>query len=450
MRRHWTRLLDEATRIDLGDPEVEHAIAGARVVLLACSELRGGEWLPLGGPLHYRDTWLRDAARSIQGLALWGHTREARDQARGMLAYQWPHGAFLSQRGQLDGTGQALWIMDQAVMRPAPDDSVGRFAAAALEAWRWLERQRAMGRELGTPFGSMMPFGDPNDNELVRAQIVGNDAWAIAGYRATARLLRASGQTAAAEEVERSMALYRDEFERALERTGHPDVPPSWQIAGHDWGNLTAGYPCQVLPPGHPRLAAMADRVWAYSGGAGLVTYFAQDSIHYYLGAELATWALLAGRVAQADSVLGAMLHWRSASGGAGELFTRGGDYGKNFPPHATSAGALLSLLRNSLVFDDGDTLKLTLGARAAWWRGARVERAPTRFGLLDLEFRRAGDVAEWRWTPVRAWTTLTLPPGARLAGMPPPPLLPGAADREVLAPPGTRNARVTLAAAGN
>ena len=103
--------------------------------------------------------------------------------------------------------------------------------------------------------------------------------------------------------------------------------------------------------------------------------------------------------------------------------------------------------MRNCLVFDEGDTLRLTLGARTSWWRGARLARAPTRWGNLDLEFRQEGAAAEWRWTPVPVWSVLTLPPGARMSGAPAPPLKAGASDGEVVAPPGTRSARVTLAA---
>jgi hypothetical protein len=446
-RRFWTDELARGTGFDLRDAEVERALRAATVVLLSCRERRGSRWVPIGGPFQYRDVWLRDGARAIRALAVCGQTRAARELAEGFLEFEWPQGAFVSQRGQLDGTGQALWAFEQAWLRPAPDDSVARFAAAALRAVRWCEWQRGLGSRAGWPFGVMLPFGEPRDAELTRAQLTGNDAWALAGYRATERLLRAAGRDSEAAEVGAATGRYRADFARALERSGHADLPPSWQRVGRDWGNLSVAYPCGALPPGHPRCAALARRIWAASGGAGLTWYGHRDSLHYYLGADLGTWALLVGRRAQADSVLDALLLWRDACGGAGEIFTRGAhDFGRNLPPHATAAAVLIDLARNALLFDDGDTLQLTLGARERWWSGGRVTRAPTRWGLVDLEFARNGSEASWRWTPVLAWTALTLPPGSRLARDPAPPLVAARGGVTVLAPPGTSSVRVALA----
>jgi len=446
-RREWKEALDRGTHFELGDPEVERALDAARVMLLSCRERRGAGWVPIGGPFHYRDVWLRDGARLIAALAVAGHTREARELAEGFMQFRWPQGAFLSQRGQPDGTGEALWTFEQAVLRPAPSESLSRYVAAARQAWQWYEWQRNFGRQAGWALGPLMPYAEPRDAELVRAQLVGTDAWALAGYRATARLMRAAGLEAEAAAVDRSRASYAADFEAALGRTGSRDIPPSWQEVGRDWGNLAVGWPCAALPADHPRLAALARRAWAEAGGAGLVTYGHRDSLHGYVGADLGTWALLAGRRAQADSVLAALLHWRNASGAAAELFSRAGDFGRNLPPHPTSAAALVALVRNALLFDDGDTLALTLGARERWWRGTRVTRAPTRWGLIDLEFHRDGDAASWRWTPVPVWTALTLPPGTFLAGDPPAPLTRGSTT-VVLAPPGTREARVAVRAA--
>ena len=450
VRDYWNQEVDSGARFTLGDSTVERALNAAKVVLLACRERRGTDWVPVGGPFHYRDVWLRDGARVVQALSVSGHTRVARELAGGLALLQWPQGAFLSQRGQLDGTGQALWAFAQAYLRPAPGDSLARFADAAEQAWQWCEWQRDLGRRSGWPFGTLMPFGDPRDGERARAQLVGNDAWTLAGYAATVRLLAAAGRQSAADRVAATWRLYQADFERALARSASADIPPAWQPGGRDWGNLNVAYPCAALPAADRRCAALAERQWALAGGAGLVTYGGADSLHYYLGVDLATWALLAGRRAQADSVLEEMLLWRNASGGAGEIFHKNGDYGSNLPPHATSAAALVTLVRNALVYDEGDTLRLTLGARRAWWRNGSVGGVPTYWGRLDVSFREEEGVASWEWTPVPVWTQLTLPPDTRLAAAPEPPLVRGANPTQVLAPPGHGAARLRIAPSGS
>jgi hypothetical protein len=445
-RSYWRREAGRGAAFEVPDPEVRSAVLAARVLLLAARERRDVDWVPLGGPFHYRDVWVRDGARATEALAVSGYTRESRELALGLLRFQTPAGTFVSQAGQLDGTGQMLWALEQTMLRPSPAPAVRELAAIATRAWRAVERQRTHDRmHQGSWIRGMLPQTDPHDAELVRAQLVGNDAWALAGYRATERLLRAGGESSAADRVERSHREYLAAFHTALRHTGSPDIPPSWQGIGIDWGNLNVGYPCEVLDARDPRLASLARRYWAPMGGPGIGYYSNPDMLHTYVAADLGTVAMLAGDREAADRILDATLRWRTASGGAAECFLGSKrDFGKNFPPHATAAAALLSLVRNALVFDDGDTLALALGARASWWSGTTVRGAPTRWGRLDLRFARAGGVATWKWTSVPVWTLLTLPPGTR-AGSVAAPLRPGPRPDQVLAPPRSTNARVAL-----
>jgi hypothetical protein len=143
--------------------------------------------------------------------------------------------------------------------------------------------------------------------------------------------------------------------------------------------------------------------------------------------------------------VRAALLEWRNGNGAGAEIFSRAHrEFGLNLPPHPTSAAALITMIRDALIFDDGDTLLLTLAPGDPWWSGSRVSRAPTRWGVLDLSFQRAQDRAHWSWTPVPVWTRLRVPPGTRLAAAPAPPLAAQGAHF-VLAPPGTGSAEVAL-----
>jgi hypothetical protein len=157
--------------------------------------------------------------------------------------------------------------------------------------------------------------------------------------------------------------------------------------------------------------------------------------------------ALLLGRPDLWRASLSASLASRTGTGGAPELFCRSTrSFGWNLPPHATSAAALLVQLRQGLVFDAlGDTLRLTLGTLPAWWRsGARLERAPTRWGDVDLSFAREGDRVVWQWTPVAVWTEVSLPPGAHATGTPSAGRIKDAT--RILVPPGQRRLEVACA----
>src|SRR5258706_8771510 len=106
------------------------------------------------------------------------------------------------------------------------------------QALHWFELQRMLTRQLELRYPGLLPYADPRDNELVRAQMVGNDAWAIAGCRATAALARVAGDVALARSADSAATDYGTDFGAALARSGSRDVPPSWQGVGRDWGNL--------------------------------------------------------------------------------------------------------------------------------------------------------------------------------------------------------------------
>jgi hypothetical protein len=443
--KSWRRLYTASSELDVHDPLLEQAVEQAVFVLRGCTERSSAGVVPIGNPFQYRDTWIRDAARQITALSQWGMVDTGIDLAASLLAFKLPDGGFMSQRGQLDGTGQLLWALDQsfdrATVRSVPDSIVD----AVLGAWRWCERERGLIRGLAPHFAGLMPPADPRDNELLQGYLVGTDLWTLAGYRSAEALLRRAGRRGEAEEIRVSLREYERAVRTRVATLDQPDVPPAWSGGpARDWGNLSAVYPCGVLEPLDPRAERLAKRIWGLRGKAGLAVSGSADSLHSYSGADLATWALLADQPASWDSVLSEMMVWRTGTGGAPEIFSRSSrDFGANLPPHATAAAALLTTLRNGFVFDDpGDSLRLTLGTRPAWWsRAGHLKRAPTRWGKIDLSFELAGREARWKWTPVPVWTILRVPPGMRVTSTSDP--LRRRDDHTVLAPPGTPRAAV-------
>jgi hypothetical protein len=401
-RATWRERLSQASPLATPDSLVNAAYRAALVTLWLCQERAGQEWAPIGNPFQYRDVWIRDGARVVRALAVAGCTDLARSDAWTLTRFQLPSGVLISQHGQLDGTGQALWALAQAATLPPSRESAAHALPVVRRALEWIEVQRMLTRQLATRFAGLLPYGDPRDNELTRAQLVGNDAWGIAGCRAAATLARLGDDPRLARTADSLADDYLAAFRAALARCGSRDVPPSWQGPGRDWGNLATGYPTRVLAPDDPRLAALARRVWSRAGGPGLASHAPLDSLHSYVASDLAQWSLLADRPADARAYLDAMVAHSSSTFGQAEVFARKDQaFGANLPPHATAAAVLVDLVRNMIVCDTRDTLEIALGGEPRWWRGTRFERAVTRFGVMDVALESpAPDRRRARWSP--------------------------------------------------
>jgi len=261
---------------------------------------------------------------------------------------------------------------------------------------------------------------------------------------------RGAGNEDVAGRAEAEARDYRATFAAALARTRHPDVAPSWQGVGRDWGNTSVGYPTRALALDDPRLERLARRMFAHGGGSGLTCYGADDSLHTYNGADLAQWALLTGRPGMARAWLAGILAHSSSTLGQAEIFdVRTGGFGPNLPPHATAAACLVDLLRNMMVSDLGDTLEIGLGADTTWWRGSRLSRVPTRFGATSIRLDRPeAGVLRARLDPVEAPACVVMPPGVIATRA----LSPGAHVRDgrhVDIPPRTAEVRIAVATRG-
>ena len=387
-RRYWdARGRARRPRSASAIPRSSARSAPREVTLLSLRERRGPHWVPIGESLPVpRRLAAGRGARDPRARGSWATRARragcARASRAAVAAGRVPEPARTARRHRPGAVGVRA----------------GAAAARARRFRRPLRRRRrarlALGRvaaRSGPPVGlgvrrACCPTGIRATRELVRAQLVGQRRLGARGI--PRRGAAAARPPAARRRPRRSNALARALSRRlpagARAHAARRDVPPSWQGAGRDWGNLAVVHPMRRrCRAGDPRVRALARRVWAAAGGAG-----ARDLRHARLRCST-TWRRprhlgaargRAGGGGQRARGHAALAHARAAA--RAELFSRSSrEFGVNLPPHGTSAAALANLLRDALVFDDGDTLRLTLGARARWWNGARVQRAPTRWG---------------------------------------------------------------------
>ena len=376
-------------------------------------------WEQMPNRLQYRAFWVRDAAIETQALDLAGLHIAAAQNLAFIDAFQQPGGLFISQAGQYDEWGQALWALAQhAELAGEPAYAaaqVGRMGAAI----DWLSTDTA-----ADPLG-LLPASNPHDNELAYGHITGDDLWAAAGLRSAI-----AAATLAGNSVDAAVWTTVDQrFEAALDRAiaaavareGH--IPPVLDAkGGQDWGNYWAAYPVQVLGARTPAVAATLR--WARAHMAeGLPTYLNGSELHDYLGFRIFQTELEAGDPQDAVAGLYAELAHTTATDEGWE--TGVAPYGRrlsgtNLAPHGTFAAEYVALLRNMLVADTpAGGVQLLAGASPAWLGSGRhitVTAAPTNRGVISFTERstRRGESLTWH-DALTAGTPLSwkLPPWA-------------------------------------
>ncbi len=404
LRALWASQEAGMMRIEVPEAKVDATYRAAIAEMLESRILTPTGWEQCPNRLQYRAFWVRDAAIETQALDLAGLHAAAAQNLSFIDAFQQPDGLFISQAGQYDEWGEALWALAQhaeLAREPAyAAAQLGRIGAAI----GWLSAASA-----ADPLG-LLPPSNPDDNELAYGHIAGDDLWAAAGLRSAIAAATLAGQSADAA----AWTTVDQRFEAALDRAiaaavareGH--IPPVLDAkGGQDWGNYWAAFPVQALSAGSPAVAATLR--WARAHMAeGLPTYLGGSELHDYLGFRIFQTELAAGDTADAVAGLYAELVHTTATDGGWETGIgpyRGRASATNLAPHGTFAAEYVALLRNMLVADTpAGGVQLLAGASPAWLGPGQhitVAAAPTDHGAISFVERSTlhGETLTWHGT---------------------------------------------------
>ena len=399
--KFWESILSEGMQIITPEEKVNNTFRTSLVNTLASLNKVGNDTIQTINQFQYHGFYLRDSADFVRMYDTSGYPQIARAILDFFPTRQQPDGNFLSQPGQFDGWGEALWTYGEHY-RITHDKT---FAAAAyphiVRAVAWLERAVA-----ADPL-HIMPATDVRDNEYIPGHLTGYNFLALDGLQAAVLMAHDLGRS---DDEARFTALQqklRANFMKQLDKvtavTGGY-IPPALDgdPGGTDWGNLLALTPEQQLPAFDPRITATLRRAQA-GYEEGLITYHQPGQgvyLHHYLTIKNTLTEIIRGEQPQAIREFYAeLLHTTSTHAGWEYSIRPWGDrdFSGNLSPHGWFAAEFRNLLRNMMLREDGSTLHL-LSAVSPDWVGSgktiHVQNAHTYFGQYGFDFEMPSDTS--------------------------------------------------------
>jgi hypothetical protein len=401
----WSDAMAPLARLSISDPDVQrlYDLAAANLVLHAPHEV-------YPGPYTYKRFWFRDAVFVLNALLSLGGVERTRRALAEFAPRQRLDGYFLSQEGEWDSNGEALWFFHRFGALSGEKLPADWLHAVAKGA-RWIHRKRIPSSP-ARPEAGLLPAGFSAEHLGPNDYYYWDDFWAVGGLRAAAELLRETDA-----ELAKACTAEADEFLATIQRSfptgphrrfpGAIPASPHRRMDSGAVGSLVADYPLHLFEAGNPWITKTADYLCENClQGGGFFQNMIHSGINAYLTLHLAQVRLRAGDAAGAWALMDSVVALASPTGQWPEAIhplTFGGCMGDG--QHIWAAAEWLIYLRNAFVLEERDRLVIGAGVRAPWWKNGEASFGPTLtpFGAVKVRIRPQGSnvtvklEASWR-----------------------------------------------------
>ena len=359
------------------------------------------------GPYIYRRFWFRDAAFILQGLLCVGLKERVRRALDCFRARQTLSGYFLSQEGEWDSNGEALWIMRQyceMTGQVPPKEWQG----SINKAGEWICKKRLSGH-LKEPHAGLMPSGFSAEHLGPNDFYYWDDFWSVSGLQAAASLATLYNDHDRAVHFKQESLVLRESVDQSLrivnKRLKRPAIPasPYRRLDSGAIGSLVASYPLHIVGPDDPRVLDTADFLMKNClVHGGFFHDMTHSGVNPYLTLDLAQVLLRAGDPRH-FSLMTAVAKLASPTGQWPESIhprTGGGCMGDG--QHVWAAAEWVLMMRNCFVREEDERLILCSGISQVWLEKKQMMSfgpAPTRFGDIQISIRHQGEniLVEWQ-----------------------------------------------------
>jgi len=348
------------------------------------------------GPFVYRRFWFRDAAYILYALLCVGLKDRVKRSLDCFRSRQTVQGYFLSQEGEWDSNGEALWIMRQyceMTGNPAPKE----WKDSIIRGAKWICKKR-LSDDQATPHAGLLPSGFSAEHLGPNDFYYWDDFWAVAGLKSAAYLAESCQDKDAASNFEKESLSLAESIKQSLkkvdERLIEPAIPasPYRRMDTGAVGSLVASYPLRVFGADDARVLNTAEFLMKNClVHGGFFHDMTHSGINPYLTFHLAQVLLRAGD-ARYFGLMNAVARLASPTGQWPESIhprTGGGCMGDG--QHVWAAAEWVLMIRNCFVREEEDRLILCSGIPQSWLdkkQTMTLGAAPTSFGDIHISIK--------------------------------------------------------------
>ena len=401
--KKWDENLNGLCQLDIPDKQFQFLYDAAIRSLILHSPL---DVYP--GPYTYKRFWFRDAAFILHAMLCVGMEGRAEKIIDRFPLRQTPGGYFLSQEGEWDSNGEALWIMrrfcELTGKKPKPKWKLPIYNAAA-----WIQEKR-INKKDSLYFG-LLPIGFSAEHLGPNDYYYWDDFWGVAGLNASAYLARQFGDSELVDEFSNEASEFLSCIEKSLQttdrQTGDQLMPasPHRRMDAGAIGSIAAGYPLQLFASNDARLVNTAEFLFKecfFRGG--FYQEISHSGINPYLTLHIAQVFLRGGDPRYFD-LMQAIASLASSTGQWPEAIhprTKGGCMGDG--QHIWAAAEWVQMMRNCFVLEEESARKLILcsGIPDAWIpEGSTISLGPTltSFGSVKVQINSQGGKIKIQWS---------------------------------------------------
>jgi GH15 family glucan-1,4-alpha-glucosidase len=347
------------------------------------------------GPYTYHHEWFRDDAYMLTALDKMGFCEEAERILRNYPERQRSDGYFLSQEGEWDSNGQALWTYYQHFLYTRKRDFLENIYESAYYGYLWIKKKRVKETGLLPPGYSAEHFG-PNDT------FYWDNFWALAGLKGFYSIAEELGRKKVVRQVQNEIADYEKAVFSSLQslqkKFSFPLIPssPNRDIDSSIVGSIVALYPLRLVPPRDEKMTGTLQVLRKkYQQNQAFFHRVIHSGYNVYLTLQIAECYLFR-RSSRLLPIAQWVMDTISGTGSFPEAIhpvTGGGCMGDGH--HGWACAELLHLIRNILFFEEENGLVITPVMYHRWMEAGEtieVDKAPSYFGTIHFIIESKSD----------------------------------------------------------